>query len=104
MGYPRTWAEIVSAAGGGCATGPAAAAPAAGIQLLRILPTPPPTIGDYYEPWTYDYETRHRRRRVTPSDRGCGSLISGNPMKVSWGSNWDDNWPGRQRSCRTIRC
>lgn len=65
-------------------------------KLLRIFANPKlPTIGDYYEPWTYDYEN------LTSAPAGDTfptaaprSLISGNPMKVSWGSNWDDNLAG----------
>ncbi len=65
-------------------------------KLLRIFANPKlPTIGDYYEPWTYDYEN------LTSAPAGDTfptaaprSLISGKPMKVSWGSNWDDNLAG----------
>lgn len=75
-------------------------------KLLRIFANPKlPTIGDYYEPWTYDYEN------LTSAPAGDTfptaaprSLISGNPMKVSWGSTGTTTWPGRQRSCRTTRC
>jgi len=65
-------------------------------KLLRIFANPRlPTISDYYEPWTYDYEN------LTSAPAGDTfptaaprSLITGKPMKVSWGSNWDDNLAG----------
>lgn len=65
-------------------------------KLLRIFANPKlPVIGDYYEPWTYDYEN------LTTAPAGDTfptaapkSLISGEPMKVSWGPNWDDNLAG----------
>jgi nitrate reductase beta subunit len=54
-----------------------------------------PTISDYYEPWTYDYEN------LTTAPLGDTmpvapprSLISGEPMKVEWSANWDDNLGG----------
>lgn len=65
-------------------------------KLLRIFANPKlPVIGDYYEPWTYDYEN------LTTAPAGDTfptaaprSAISGEPMKVSWGPNWDDNLAG----------
>jgi len=65
-------------------------------KLLRIFANPKlPIIDDYYEPWTYDYEN------LTTAPAGDTfptaaprSLISGKPMKVSWGPNWDDNLAG----------
>lgn len=69
-------------------------------KLLRIFANPKlPVIGDYYEPWTYDYEN------LTTAPAGDTfptaaprSLISGEPMKVSWGPNWDDNLAGSEAS------
>lgn len=65
-------------------------------KLLRIFANPKlPTIDDYYEPWTYDYEN------LTAAPLGDTlpvaaprSLISGEPMKIEWGPNWDDNLAG----------
>ena len=65
-------------------------------KLLRIFSNPKlPTIDDYYEPWTYDYEnlTSAPLGDTCPS-AAPRSLISGKPMKVSWGPNWDDNLAG----------
>jgi nitrate reductase beta subunit len=65
-------------------------------KLLSIFANPKlPSIGDYYEPWTYDYEN------LTSAPLGeqmpvaaPRSLISGEPMKVSWSANWDDDLGG----------
>jgi nitrate reductase beta subunit len=54
-----------------------------------------PSIGDYYEPWTYDYEnlTTAPLQEHSPVARPK-SLISGKDMKVSWSANWDDDLGG----------
>ncbi len=65
-------------------------------KLTRIFSNPKlPSINDYYEPWTYDYEN------LTSAPLGehmpvaaPRSLISGKPMKVSWSANWDDDLAG----------
>jgi len=54
-----------------------------------------PSIDDYYEPWTYDYENLTNaplsdHMPVAPPR----SLITGEPMKVQWSANWDDNLGG----------
>jgi len=54
-----------------------------------------PSIQDYYEPWTYDYETLTNAplQEHTPVARPK-SLISGQDMKISWSANWDDDLGG----------
>ena len=65
-------------------------------KLTRIFANPKlPSIDDYYEPWTYDYENLTtaplgEHMPVAPPR----SLISGKPMKVSWSANWDDDLGG----------
>jgi nitrate reductase beta subunit len=65
-------------------------------KLARIFSNPKlPSIDDYYEPWTYDYENLTsaplgEHMPVAPPR----SLISGKPMKVSWSANWDDDLGG----------
>ena len=65
-------------------------------KLSRIFANPKlPSIDDYYEPWTYDYENLisaplGEHMPVAPPR----SLISGKPMKVSWSANWDDDLGG----------
>ncbi|MGW6379197.1 nitrate reductase subunit beta [Rhodococcus sp. NPDC055112] len=65
-------------------------------KLSRIFSNPKmPSINDYYEPWTYDYEN------LTNAPLGDQmpvaaprSLITGKPMKVEWSANWDDDLGG----------
>jgi nitrate reductase beta subunit len=65
-------------------------------KLFSIFSNPKlPTIQDYYEPWTYDYETLTNAplQEHTPVARPK-SLLSGEDMKISWSANWDDNLGG----------
>lgn len=65
-------------------------------KLLTIFSSPvQPELGDYYEPWTYDY--------ATLIDAPLGddfpvarpkSLITGEDTKITWSANWDDNLGG----------
>jgi nitrate reductase beta subunit len=65
-------------------------------KLLSIFANPLlPSIQDYYEPWTYDYEN------LVNAPLGDDfpvaqpkSLISGKPMAVRWSANWDDDLGG----------
>ncbi len=54
-----------------------------------------PSIGDYYEPWTYDYATLTDApaQEHTPVARPK-SLLTGKDMKIEWSSNWDDDLGG----------
>jgi nitrate reductase / nitrite oxidoreductase, beta subunit len=65
-------------------------------KLASIFSNPKmPSIQDYYEPWTYDYETLTNAplQEHTPVARPR-SLISGKDMKISWSANWDDDLGG----------
>ncbi len=65
-------------------------------KLLTIFSNPKlPGIDDYYEPWTYDYETLTTAplQEHTPVARPR-SLISGKPTKITWSANWDDDLGG----------
>ncbi|HEX6234066.1 MAG TPA: nitrate reductase subunit beta [Jiangellaceae bacterium] len=65
-------------------------------KLLTIFSNPKlPSLQDYYEPWTYDYE------RLINAPLGeqmpvaePRSLITGERTKVTWSANWDDNLAG----------
>ncbi|MBD5608046.1 MAG: nitrate reductase subunit beta [Desulfovibrio sp.] len=54
-----------------------------------------PAIEDYYEPWNYNYKylteapAQERQPAVGPR-----SAITGEPMKVEWGPNWEDDLAG----------
>jgi nitrate reductase beta subunit len=65
-------------------------------KLLTIVSNPKlPSINDYYEPWTYDYETLTDAplQEHTPVAQPR-SLLSDKPMKVEWSANWDDDLGG----------
>ena len=49
-------------------------------------------MDDYYEPWTYDYETLiHSKRRNHQPIARPRSLITGERMEIKWGPNWEDD-------------
>ena len=54
-----------------------------------------PTIDDYYEPWTYRYEDLFNapEGEDQPTARPI-SLISGEPIDIEAGPNWDDDLSG----------
>ena len=65
-------------------------------KLMTIFSNPKmPSIDDYYEPWTYDYEnlTNAPLQEHVPVARPR-SLISGKNMKIRWSANWDDDLGG----------
>ena len=54
-----------------------------------------PTVNDYYEPWTYDYE--HLFNAPEGDDQPTArpiSLITGEFMEIESGPNWDDDLGG----------
>ncbi|NUU21728.1 MAG: nitrate reductase subunit beta [Streptomycetaceae bacterium] len=65
-------------------------------KLAQIFANPVlPTLEDYYEPWTYDY------RNLTTAPLGDDypvaaprSLVTGEPMDITWSANWDDSLGG----------
>jgi nitrate reductase beta subunit len=65
-------------------------------RLSRIFNNPDlPTLQDYYEPWTYEYDMllSSPLGEHTPVARPK-SLISGKDMKIEWSANWDDDLAG----------
>lgn len=65
-------------------------------RLATIFSNPKlPELSDYYEPWTYDYDTLISAPlgEHTPVAQPR-SLISGKPMKIEWSANWDDDLGG----------
>ncbi|MFB4279379.1 MULTISPECIES: nitrate reductase subunit beta [unclassified Nonomuraea] len=99
QGYPRRYEDQERWRGGWELTRRGALKPRAGgrlRKLLSIFANPlMPSIQDYYEPWTYDYENLTTAPLsgdvpVAPPR----SLISGEPVKIGWSSNWDDNLGG----------
>ncbi|MBX3068015.1 MAG: nitrate reductase subunit beta [Cryobacterium sp.] len=69
-------------------------------KLATIFSNPDlPTIDDYYEPWTYDYDmlTKAPQTKAGPVARPK-SLITGENMDIKWSGNWDDNLGGSQET------
>ncbi|WP_151525385.1 nitrate reductase subunit beta [Serinicoccus kebangsaanensis] len=65
-------------------------------KMLNIFSNPKmPSIQDYYEPWTYDYETllNAPAQDTFPVARPT-SLISGKHINIEWSANWDDDLGG----------
>jgi nitrate reductase beta subunit len=65
-------------------------------KLLGIFASPvQPKLADYYEPWTYDYQTLINAPLGDdfPVARPK-SLITGEDTKITWSANWDDNLGG----------
>jgi nitrate reductase beta subunit len=65
-------------------------------KLLNIFHNPDlPTIDEYYEPWTYDYDKliSSPKKKHQPSIRPK-SLITGENLKIQWGPNWEDDLAG----------
>ena len=65
-------------------------------KLLSIFYNPDlPTIDDYGEPWTYDYQTLINAPLGTPNPSAHShSALTGRTMDMQWGSNWDDDLAG----------
>ena len=69
-------------------------------KLLTIFYNPDlPTIDDYGDPWTYDYQTLIQAPLGTrnPSAHSI-SALTGKDMKVNWGSNFEDDLAGAARA------
>jgi len=65
-------------------------------RLGQIFSNPNlPTLQDYYEPWTYEYDMliSSPLGEHTPVARPK-SLITGKNMKIEWSANWDDDLAG----------
>ncbi len=99
QGYPRTYQDQEKWQGGWELNGRGRLRLKAGgrlRKLLSIFANPVmPSIQDYYEPWTYDYDRLFSApvQDSTPVARPR-SLISGAPTKITWSANWDDNLAG----------
>ncbi|HZE39575.1 MAG TPA: nitrate reductase subunit beta [Stackebrandtia sp.] len=99
QGYPRTYQDQDRWKGGWRRTRTGRLKPRAGgrvKKLVSIFANPKmPSIQDYYEPWTYDYENLISAPLGDdiPVARPY-SLISGDPMAITWSANWDDDLGG----------
>ena len=65
-------------------------------KLLNIFANPDlPSLDDYYEPWSYDYETL---TNAAPSKHQPvaqpHSRVTGQKLDLQWGPNWEDDLAG----------
>ena len=99
LGYPRTYENQDEWKGGWelKANGKLKLKAGGRFQKLHNIFSNPkmPDIDDYYEPWTYDYETLldAPAQQNFPVARPH-AMITGKPMKPQWGANWDDDLGG----------
>ncbi len=98
IGYPKKWENQEIHRGGWHLKGPKLELKAGGRlhKGLNIFHNPDlPTIDDYYEPWSYDYEQliNSPKRRHQPSLRPR-SQLTGDPIQLKWGPNWEDDLAG----------
>jgi nitrate reductase beta subunit len=99
QGYPKRWADQEEWRGGWTLDRKGRLRLKAGGQLKKLLTifwNPNlPAIDDYYEPWTYDYETLTTAplSQHDPVARPY-SQLTGRPMDVGWGPNWEDDLAG----------
>ena len=103
QGYPRTYQDQDKWKGGWRRTAGGRLVPRAGGRLSKlttIFANPVmPSLQDYYEPWTYDYE--NLLKAPLSDDMPVArprSLISGEPMNIAWSANWDDNLGGGEET------
>ncbi len=99
LGYPRRWADQAQWKGGWELDGKGRLRLRAGgriKKLLTIFSNPDlPLIDDFYEPWTYDYETLvDAPLSDTDPVARPHSQLTGKPMEPSWGPNWDEGLAG----------
>jgi nitrate reductase beta subunit len=99
LGYPRRWSDQGDWNGGWVldrrgrlrlkAGGPLK-------KLVSIFWNPDlPEIDDYYEPWTYDYQTLINAPLQDHDPVATShSQLTGEGISVQWGPNWDDNLAG----------
>jgi nitrate reductase beta subunit len=98
IGYPKKWENQDIYHGGWHLKGGKLELKAGGRlhKGLNIFHNPDlPTIDEYYEPWSYDYDRliSSPRRRHQPSIRPR-SQLTGDHIKLQWGPNWEDDLAG----------
>ena len=106
IGYPKEWENQEKWKGGwtlkdgklSLATGSMVS------RLAKLFYHPQqPEMDDYYEPWTYDYETLlHSKRKNHQPVARPRSLITQKRMEIKWGPNWEDDLADGQSARRDI--
>jgi len=99
VGYPKRWEDQEERRGGWELDRRGQLRLKAGGRLAKlqnIFWNPDlPEIDDYYEPWTYDYAelTKAGPSKEQPVARPV-SRLTGEPMAIEWGPNWEDDLAG----------
>ncbi len=104
VGYPKQWEDQDRWKGGWELKGGKLRLRAGGrLRKLATLFFNPelPTLDDYYEPWTYDYETLttagpSKHQPVARPE----SQVTGRPLDLQWGPNWEDDLAGAPERAR----
>jgi nitrate reductase beta subunit len=100
IGYPKEWQNQKKWKGGWQRTAAGKLEPRQGgkLRILANLFANPnlPSIDDYYEPFTFDYEhLQNAPLMQTPPTARPISVITGKKMdKIEWGPNWEDDLGG----------
>ena len=101
VGYPRGWEDQDKWQGGWKRTKNGKLVPRSGGRLRRlanIFANPQmPTVEDYYEPWTYEYDrllSAPKDSPAIPVARAKSQLDGRYINQPEWGPNWDDNLGG----------
>ncbi len=97
-GFPTAWEDQEKYRGGWEVVGGKLRLKSTGKarSLLNIFHHPSmPTLDDYYEPWTYDYQ--HLFNAPEGPDQPTArpiSMVTGEPLEIEAGPNWDDDLGG----------
>jgi nitrate reductase / nitrite oxidoreductase, beta subunit len=98
IGYPKIWEDQDHYRGGWIRQDDRLKLRAGGRlhKGLHIFHNPDlPTIDAYYEPWDYDYarliDSPERRHQPSVRPHSC---LTGEPMVLKWGPNWEDDLAG----------
>lgn len=101
VGYPRGWEDQKKWKGGWKRTATGRLVPRQGgrvASLAKIFANPTqPTMKDYYEPWTYEYDKLLQapaNSRAIPTARAKSAITGEHIDKPEWGPNWDDDLGG----------
>ena len=101
VGYPKGWEDQETWRGGWERTASGRLRPRSGGRLRRlvnIFANPEmPTVEDYYEPWTYEYDkllSAPKDSPAIPVARAKSQLTGEYMPTIKWGPNWDDDLGG----------
>ncbi|QGG59972.1 nitrate reductase subunit beta [Loigolactobacillus bifermentans] len=100
IGYPKRWEDEEHYHGGWTLNAKGKLQLKAGdklnkVALGKIFYNPDmPELDDYYEPWTYDYDTLFGPEKKHQPVARAKSQITGDRMDLTGGPNWDDDLAG----------